>query len=145
MFARMAGRAAAALALSGLAVTGTGIAALAHECINSSRSDKGNEMAGSRSQAWYTVGIADFIAEDVANGLYTEEDGACLLDAYTQTGSPLTFTIHVKGVNGQEGVIGERNPNGWLMANGKGIDHFLDLYGGDIVQAFQTCGVTPPF
>jgi hypothetical protein len=145
MFARMAGRTGVALALSALVVTGSGLGAYAHECINSSRSAHGNEAAGSHSQAWFTLRVTNLLAEDIENGLYSEEDGQCILAAYTATGSPLSFTVHVKGVTGQDGTLLEHNKNAWLRTNGKGIDHFLDLYGGAIVQSFDACGVTPPF
>ena len=145
MFARIAGRTGATLALGALMVTGTGMGALAHECYNASRSAQGNESAGSHSQAWFTLRIADAIAGDVEAGAYSAEDGACILAAYTATGAPLSFTIHAKGANGQGGVIAERNPNSGLMTNGKGIDHFFDAWGWAIFQAFDECGVTPPF
>ena len=89
-----------ALALSGMLVAGSGVGAWAHECFNASRSEQGNASAGSHSQAWVTVAIADLIAGDVAGGLYSEEDGACIYEAYSATGSPLTFTLMVKGPEG---------------------------------------------
>jgi hypothetical protein len=101
-------------------------------------------MAGSKSQAWFTLRIADAIADDVANGAYTAEDGECILAAYTASGAPLSFTIHVKGVTGQEGVIGLHNKHDDLHVDGKGIDHFFDAYGGAIFGAFESCGVSFP-
>ena len=61
-----------ALALSGMLVAGSGVGAWAHECFNASRSEQGNTSAGSHSQAWVTIAIADLIAGDVAGGLYSE-------------------------------------------------------------------------
>jgi hypothetical protein len=54
---------------------------------------------------------------------------------------PLTFTIHVKGAVGQDGVLADNNPNSWLMANGRGVDHFFDVYGAAIGASFAACGV----
>jgi len=56
-------------------------------------------------------------------------------------GVPLQFTIHVKGANGSDGVLAGNNPNTWLMSNGKGVDHFFDVYGAGIGLSFATCGV----
>ena len=145
MMGRVAGRAMGALALSGMLVAGSGVGAWAHECFNASRSEQGNASAGSHSQAWVTVAIADLIAGDVAGGLYSEEDGACIYEAYSATGSPLTFTLMVKGARGSDGVIGAKNKNEWLHSDGKGIDHLFDAYGGAIIGSFEACGVTPPF
>ena len=144
MLGRTTRRLAAGAALAGGLVMGSGAAALAHECFNASRSDQGNAMAGSRSQAWFTLRIADAIAGDVEAGAYSAADGACILAAYTETGAPLSFTVHVKGVTGQDGVIGLHNKNEDLYVNGKGIDHFFDAYGWAIFGAFDQCGVTFP-
>lgn len=144
MFGRKMMRLGATAALSAGLVVGSGVGAWAHECFNASRSDTGNEMAGSRSQAWFTLRIADAIADDVANGAYTAEDGECLLAAYTETGAPLSFTIHVKGATGQEGVIGLHNKHEEQHTDGKGIDHFFDAYGWAIFSAFDECGVSFP-
>ncbi len=118
--------------------------AWAHECYNTSRSEQGN-TAAANSQAWFQLVIADAIAEDVANGLYTAEQGQCIYAAWTDGGGPASFTIHVKGVNGQGGVLAERNPNKGLMADGQGIDHVFDAYGDLLVASFLGCGVNPPF
>ncbi|HET7799923.1 MAG TPA: hypothetical protein VFL38_05845, partial [Humibacillus xanthopallidus] len=111
MMGRVAGRCVGAFALAGVLVAGSGVGAWAHECFNASRSEQGNTMAGSRSQSWVTIAVADLIAEDVANGLYTEQDGACIYDAYAATGSPVTFTVKIKGANGTDGVLGASNKN----------------------------------
>lgn len=145
MMGRVAGRVVGALALSGVLVAGSGVGAWAHECFNASRSEQGNASAGSHSQAWVTIAIADLIADDVANGLYSEQDGACIYEAYAATGSPLTFTLMVKGAKGSDYVIGSKNKNEWLHGDHRGIDHLFDAYGATFVASFEACGVTPPF
>ncbi len=67
------------------------------------------------------------------------------IEAYSATGSPLTFTLKIKGANGSDGVLGAKNKNEWLHSDGKGIDHLFDAYGGAIIGSFESCGVTPPF
>ena len=119
---------------------GTGATAFAHECINSSRSDKGNEKAGSNSQAWFTIHVEEALAGDVADGLITGDQAACILEEYAATGSPMSFTIHVKGATGQNGTIGANNPNDERMSDGRGIDHFIDMYGGAIFGSYVACG-----
>ena len=52
--------------------------ASAHECYNASRSDKGNEMAGSKSQAWFTLVVSDAIQGDADAGLITQEQAASI-------------------------------------------------------------------
>jgi hypothetical protein len=131
-------------ATAAFAMLGAG-SAWAHECYNASRSEQGNTAAGAHSQAWFTLVIADAIAEDVANGLYTAEQGDCIYAAWTAGGGPASFTIHVKGVTGQDGVLAERNPNDGLVANGRGIDHVFDVYGELLASSFLGCGVNPPF
>jgi hypothetical protein len=144
MFGRTIKRVVAGTALSAGLVVGSGVGAWAHECFNASRSDQGNAMAGERSQAWFTLRIADAIASDVEAGWYSAEDGACILDAYTATGAPLSFTLHVKGAIGQDGVIGMHNRNDELHVDGKGIDHLFDAYGWAIFTSFEDCGVSFP-
>ncbi|GAA2036972.1 hypothetical protein GCM10009819_21970 [Agromyces tropicus] len=125
----------AGVGLAAALTLGSGMAAYAHECYNANRSDKGNQGA-SNSQAWYTIVVAD----EVSAGL-DAEDAECVLDAYYGAGGPATFTIHVKGANGQDGTIGEANPVEGKSSDGKGIDHVFDAYGGIIFGAYEACGV----
>lgn len=115
--------------------------AWAHDCFNASRSDTGNAAAGSHSQAWFTLVITDAIADDVANGLYSQAQGECIYAAWRAGGGPVSITFHVKGANGQDGVLAEHNPNDGLMTNGRGVDHFEEAYGGLIASSFAACGV----
>jgi hypothetical protein len=117
--------------------------AWAHECYNASRSETGDTAAGTHAQAWFRLVVADAIAADVANGLYTAAQGQCIYAAWTNGGGPAAFTLHAKGVTGQGGVLAEHNPNDGLAANGRGIDHLFDAYGNLLVSSFLGCGVNP--
>jgi len=87
--------------------------------------------------------IADAIADDVANGRYSAEQGQCIDAAWTNGGGPAAVTLHVKGAVGQGGVLAGRNPNDSLATNGRGIDHFFATYGDLLVSSFLGCGVNP--
>jgi hypothetical protein len=138
MFKRTLTNIGVGVALAAAGVLASGAAAYAHECFNPNRSDKGNAGA-SNSQAWLTVHI-----EELTEGM-PEEDATCFLDAYAATGAPSSFTIHVKGVNGQGGTIGANNPNRDVKASdGKGIDEVFAVYGGQIFGAFEACEIAPP-
>ena len=138
MFSRTLTNIGAGVALAAIGVLGTGAAAYAHECYNANRSDKGNAGA-SNSQAWYTVYV-----EELTFGL-SEEDASCVLDAYAGTGAPMSFTIHVKGANGQDGIVAGNNPHEWKAGDGKGIDEIFAAHGGDIMFAFDSCDAELPF
>lgn len=136
----MLGRTAARLTATIAMAAGFGLVAAttagAHECFNTSRSAQGSAMA-SKSQAWETFAIADFIAQDVENGLYDAETGECILETYLAAGGPATFTFHVK--NAADGVVGtDRNGH---AADGHGIDWAFPSYGDIIFGAFAQCGV----
>lgn len=128
----------ATLPAAGLAVVLAAGAASAHECFIASRSLQGNVMAGTNSQAWFYVDLAVEFAHDPS---IDPAAVPCLLQELTAHGVPLTFTIHVKGVNGQGGVLADHNPNEWLVANGTGVDHLFDVYGAGIAASFEACGV----
>jgi len=115
--------------------------AMAHECYIASRSWQGNLMSGTRSQAWFMVDLNQEFAAEVTAGLLTPDQASCLITQLGANGVPLQFTIHVKGANGSDGVLAGNNPNTWLMSNGKGVDHFFDVYGAGIGLSFATCGV----
>lgn len=112
--------------------------AFAHECINASRSVQGDHMAGTRSQAWYEVVVADEVAWEVSQGYYSAQQGECMYEYWLANGGPATFTVHVKGANGQDGTVAGRNPNAHLMYDGQGID-LIDF--GLYLEAAAACGV----
>lgn len=130
------GRSVALAAALGLATAST---AAAHECYNASRSDKGNEKAGANSNAWFTLVVADIIAEEVEAGLYDAATGDCIIGAYEATGAPSSFTIKVIG--GKDGLLAGGVTNHEILSNGKGIDHAFAAFGGDIVGSYAACGV----
>lgn len=110
--------------------------AMAHGCYIASRSWQGNLMSGTHSQARFMV---DLNQEFAADPTLTPADVSCLTTELTKNGVPLQFTIHVKGANGSGGVLAGNNPNTWLMSNGKGVDHFFDVYGAAMATSFATC------
>ena len=129
----------AGVALAAAGVLATGAGAYAHECFNPNRSDAGNAGA-SNSQSWFTVHI-----EELTFGM-DEDDAECVLAAYAETGAPSSFTIKVKGANGQDGTLGTNNPNRDVKAaDGQGIDEIFAAHGDDIVGSFMACGVELPF
>jgi len=127
----------AGIGLAAALTLGSGMAAYAHECYNANRSEKGNAGA-SKSQAWFTVYF-----EELTMGL-DPADAECVTDAYASTGAPMSFTIHVKGANGQDGVVAGNNPNEGKSSDGKGIDEIFAAHGADLFFAFDSCGVDIP-
>jgi len=114
---------------------------MAHECYIASRPWRGNLMSGTNSQAWFMVDLNQEFAAEVDAGQITSADASCLITQLTANGVPLQFTVHVKGANGQDGVLADNNPNTSLVSNGKGVDHFFDVYGQAIGASFAACGV----
>jgi hypothetical protein len=138
MISRMMTNIGAGVALAAAAALGTGAAAYAHECFNPNRSDAGNAGA-SHSDVWLTVYF-----EELTMGL-SEEDAECVQDAYAATGAPTSFTIMVKGANGNGGTIAANNPHADKAADGSGIDQVFAAHGADIAGSFAACGVEMPF
>lgn len=118
--------------------------ALAHECYNASRSDKGDQQAGTKSQAWYQVNFAEEFTWGVDEGLWTQEQADCAYDHWLDNGGMESFTVKVKGTNGQDGTIAANNPNSERMHDGRGIDHLDEGLFGLYLESFETCGVELP-
>ena len=135
-FASRLGQSIAVAAALGLATATT---AAAHECYNASRSEQGNLKAGTQSNAWITLVVADLIAEEVDAGLYDAETGECIIDAYEESGGRASFTIKVVG--GKDGVLAGGVTSQEILSNGKGIDHVFAAYGEAIIGAYVGCGV----
>ncbi|MDP5228008.1 MULTISPECIES: hypothetical protein [Arthrobacter] len=133
-------RAGAGLLMAGALAFVGGTGAYAHDCFNASRSAQGNASAGANSQAWFTLVVADAIQGGVGQG-YDQAQADCWAAAYAASGAPASFTIHSKGAVGQGGTIGTNNPNEYLLANGKGIDHVFDAYGMQIMGTAASCGI----
>lgn len=129
-----ASRLVKSVALTAALGLATATGAAAHECYNASRSDKGNEMAGSKSQAWFTLHVSDIIAEEVAEDMYDAKTGECILGELEASGVPASFTIKFRA--GKDGLVG--GPNN---ADGHGIDHIFPAYGAEIMGSYAHCGV----
>jgi hypothetical protein len=114
-------------------VLGAGTAS-AHECFNASRSQQGNQAAGTHSQAWTTL-------DSLARSFLPAEQADCVLGELAAAGISTTTAVHVKGANGQDGVIAEHNPHDEKHGDGSGIDHLFDAYGPAFGAAFAACGV----
>jgi len=133
-------RAGAGLLMGGALAFVGATGAAAHECYIANRSDQGNMSAGSNSQAWFTIVVADEIQGGVGGG-YDQTQADCWAAAYAATGAPSSFTVHVKGVVGQDGTLIEHNPNSWLTSNGSGVDHVFDAYGAQLFGSAASCGI----
>lgn len=136
---RLTARLGKAVALTAALALATASTAAAHECYIASRSDQGNLKAGTHSKAWFTLVVADVIAEEVEEGLYDAETGACVVAAYTATGAPSSFTIKVRG--GKDGLLAGGVTNHEVLSNGTGVDYIFHAYGDAIIGAYAGCGV----
>ena len=135
-FASRLGQSIAVAAALGLATATT---AAAHECYNASRSEQGNLKAGTQSNTWFTLVVADIIAEEVDAGMYDAATGECILEAYDEAGGLASFTVKVVG--GKDGLLAGGVTNQEVLSNGKGIDHIFAAYGETIIGAYGGCGV----
>ena len=117
-----------ALAVAGAAavVLLSGTAASAHECFIASRSDQGDAAATNSSQ-WMTLTVAD-----IANFTPPGTDHACFIAYWTSHGGPASLTIRSDKTIGE----GSNNPN---LADGKGLDHAVDVFGGLLDAAVSAC------
>lgn len=137
-------RAAVVAGTAGVALLMSTGSAFAHDCYIANRSDQGDAGASS-SQAWYTVDIqAELLQPLVDTGFWTQQQDDCVVATATALGADLTFTTHVKGANGLDGVIGSANPNEGWGSDGKGIDEVDETILPLLVQAADTCGAPLP-
>ena len=142
-----------ALVLVSLTITGS---AFAFDCIRVSSSHQGLVSSTSHSGKWLLFDLSSGPALQQtlggAAGLsLTDEQAACIADAYAATGQPLYFALGsgVAGGNNPNsaagGVIAHNNPNTGVLGNGKGIDHLDD---SPILPALfgsaESCGVSIP-
>jgi hypothetical protein len=141
-----------ALVLVSLTITGS---AFAFDCIRVSSSHQGL-LQSTQSGKWLLFDLSSGPAVQQTLGgaaglTLTDEQAACIADAYAATGQPLYFALGngVAGGNNPNsaagGVIAHNNPNTSVLGNGKGIDHLDDspilpaLFG-----AAEGCGVSIP-
>jgi hypothetical protein len=109
-------------------------AASAHECFNASRSDAGNAGA-SNSQAWFTFSVEEFA---YSGEEFPAELGDCFLENWYAGGGPASFTVHVKGAKGVDGVLAQpAKPS--TLSDGHGIDHIEDAYGELLGASVGAC------
>jgi hypothetical protein len=108
--------------------------ALAHECFNTSRSERGNAGA-SHSQRWLTLSFADFFAEEGLTPGQVED----AMELWEEMGNPSTATIFI----GNHTIAGG-TPSMELLghaSNGKGIDHLEAAFIDDFITVL--CTVVP--
>ncbi|MEV6110337.1 hypothetical protein AB0M28_37395 [Streptomyces sp. NPDC051940] len=122
-------RAVAAGAMAAALTLGAGGTAWAHECFNASRSDQGNAGAAN-SQRWFTATVEGFV---YSPDFPPDVDKECFLAYWRANGGPESFTIFT----GHTLTEGSSNPN---LADGRGIDHIEDAYGGLLGAGFGACG-----
>jgi hypothetical protein len=103
-----------------------GTAASAHECFIANRSDTGDLMA-QHSSRWVALTAAD-IAAFAPPGT----DQQCVEDYWLSHGGPASLTVRSDKVIGE----GSSNPN---LANGKGLEHAEDVFGGLLGAAIEAC------
>ena len=144
----------ALLALVVVARTISG-SAFAFDCIRVSSSHQGL-VQSTQSGKWLLFDLSSGPALQQTLGgaagvSLTDEQAACMADAYAATGQPLYFALGTGVAGGNNpnsaagGVIAHNNPNDRVLGNGKGIDHLDDsailpaLFG-----AAAGCGVSIP-
>ena len=104
-----------------------GSAASAHECFIASRSEKG-DVAATNSARWTPLTVAD-IAQFIAPP-GTDQD--CFIEFWLANGGPESITIRSDKTIGE----GSNNPN---LANGKGLEHASQVFGGLLEAAVAAC------
>lgn len=114
------------LALAGAIILAAPTAALAHDCINASRSETGSQNAAHGSWVYIpqeeVVGFIAFLA-----GVDPAEHGEAFLAAVEAAGMPTSFSIfigkHTIGTNPTTHELVAAYQDGTKSSNGKGIDH----------------------
>lgn len=119
-----------ALALALAAVPLASVAA--HECIVVNRSETGNQHA-SGSGRWMTVSLADLYGTTEQHGLpdLTAAQVAYAVDLASTWGVPGSFTFRSDTVIPRSEVWSELGH----ATDGKGIDHFFEIYGERLIGA----------
>lgn len=113
-------------------VTSMPLAALAHECLNASRSDTGSQ--NSAHGAWLYFSEAEVVG--FVSGIVGADPavvGEAFLAEVEVQGLPTSFSIfignHTIGANPTSGELVAAYQDGQKSANGKGIDHANTLVG----------------
>jgi hypothetical protein len=132
-------RVSAGIVGAGILTLTTAGGAFAHECYVANRSDQGNAMAGTRSQAWETVSLDTILTQFIG---VPADVAACVEAKAPAAGIPDSFVFGGKQAQGQGGVIAENNPNmtaDGLAADGHGIDHAEDALGPALFTLIGEC------
>ena len=117
-----------------LAVTAIPLASVAaHECIVVNRSDTGNEHA-SGSGRWFTLTLEQLFSETEDFGFpdlsAAQVDYA--VDLSLDSGVPAKFTFRADKTLLENAAGWQKNGH---STDGKGIDHFFDVYGERLIGA----------
>jgi hypothetical protein len=119
--------------------------AFAFDCVRVSSSTNGL-VNSQKSGHWEYISVEGFTAETVASGLWTAEQGECVLEGYLATGQPTEFAVGLFVANGQGGVIAGNNPDKkGVLSDGKGIDHLEAGILPALFGVLEECGAPNPF
>lgn len=124
-------RTALSAILAGLLAVASVGTAFAHECVISSRSDRGNEGA-THSKVWDRLYLADILG--FAFGL-NEAQAEWAVE--NRGDLPEYWVTNIKKTIGE----GSSNPN---LADGKGLDHLEQLVGGEVFLLAQEAMAAVP-
>ena len=107
--------------------------AAAHECIVANRSATGDEHAGA-SNAWITVTLTGIFEETEHFGLpdLTPAQVAYATALARASGVPDAFTFRGDKLIGGNGGGWDKHSKG---TDGKGVDHFFEIYGERLLGA----------
>ena len=120
-------------------ILGVALAALpvasvaAHECIVANRSATGNDRA-SNSNVWITVSLRDLYETTENHGLpdLTPAQVTYAVALASSSGVPDAFTFRADKLIGGNGAGWDKHGQ---ATNGKGIDHFFDVYDDQLLGA----------
>jgi len=124
-------------------VTSSPLAALAHECLNASRSDTGSQNAAHGK--WFYISeteVVGFVSEIV--GADPAVVGEAFLAEVEAQGLPTSFSIfvgnHTIGANPRTFELVAAYEDGQKSADGKGIDHANTLVGAYVAIMLGVLG-----
>jgi hypothetical protein len=137
MIHRSLRRLGGATAVAAAFILAGGGTALAHECYNTSASDKGNAAKAEHSQNWSAL-PTQFLIEDVLADIGgTADQQNCFADG-VQAALGDTVTLGTGPAQGTDFVIAFRSPS---TADGHGIDHLFPV----LVGIAEGCGYVLDF
>ena len=103
----------------------------AHECFVVNRSAQGNAGA-SHSGEWFTLTLDQLFSETENFGLpdLTASQVDWAVASALEAGVPASFTIRTDKTIGEHAAAFTKNGH---ATDGKGIDHFIDVYGNTLI------------